>query len=120
MKKVFSLAIAALLAMSFTFTSCSKDDDDIVTPDSLSETTWAVRLGDNSLTLSFRTEILYELSTSGPDLGDLEGMGFYTYSKPNLTLTLGMGDSAETIHGVVNGDKLKLTIEGEEITLTKK
>jgi hypothetical protein len=116
MKKLFYLAVAALLAMNVTFTSCSKDDDDPITPDSLSGTVWGFSAGSNSLTISFTSGMLYELSMSGPDVDDLSGMGLYTYSKPNLVLY----DGDDEIHGTVNGDKLTLVVEGVEVVLTKK
>jgi hypothetical protein len=120
MKKLFYLAVAALLAMNVTLTSCSKDDDnDSGAPDSLAGTTWVFTAGGNSLTISF-TELLYELTMAGPDVENLSGMGFYTYTKPNVVLKLGVGDEAEEIRGVVNGDKLSLTLAGDTIVLTKK
>ncbi|MDR1197722.1 MAG: hypothetical protein LBK94_01745 [Prevotellaceae bacterium] len=118
-KKLFYLAVAALLAMNVALTSCSKDDEPAV-PDSLSGTVWGISSGGNSLTLSFVTEILYEMSASGPGLDELSGMGFYTYSKPNLILKLSIGDDAEEIHGTVKGNKLTLIVEDFELVLTKK
>jgi hypothetical protein len=116
MKKLFYLAVAALLAMNVTFTSCSKDDDDPTTPDSLSGTVWGLSAGSNSVTISFTSGMMYELSISGPDLDDFSGVGLYSYSKPDLILY----DGDDQIHGTVNGNKLTLSVEGEEIILTKK
>ncbi|MDR1347142.1 MAG: hypothetical protein LBJ63_01740 [Prevotellaceae bacterium] len=113
------MAVAALLAMNVALTSCSKDDE-VDAPDSLTGTTWVFSEGGNSLTVSFPTDMLYELSMSGPDIDEMDGMGFYTYSRPKVTLKLGIGDDAEEIIGTVNGNKLMLTYEGDNLTLTKK
>jgi hypothetical protein len=117
MKKLFYLVIAALLATSFTFTSCDKDDDIL---DSLEGTTWGFSQDGGSISLSFETATLYTLSISGSDIENISGIGSYSYSKPNLTLYLGIGDSAEKLHGTVNGNTLTLIIENVGIILTKK
>jgi hypothetical protein len=119
MKKLFYLAFAALLAINFTFTSCSKDDE-IPTPDSLTGTVWTGSISGNSMTLSFETDILYKLTLSGPAVGNVEGMWFYSYSKPNLVLNLVSEDESEEIHGTVAGNKMTLDLWGTDFVLTKK
>jgi hypothetical protein len=113
MKKLFCLAIVALLAVSFTFTSCSKDDDDL---DSLEGTTWSLSSSGTSMILSFKTAKLYKLEISIPGDEDISGTGPYTYSKPNVTL---YDDAGDEMQGTVNGNKLTLDIGGIGLILTK-
>jgi hypothetical protein len=114
MKKVFCMAIVALLAMSFTFTSCSKDEDG---SDSLEGTRWSMSSSGNSIVLSFETAKLYKLEIYGPDVDDVAGIGTYTYSKPDVTL---YDDEGDELYGTVNGNTLTLIIEGTGLILTKK
>jgi hypothetical protein len=123
MKKLFYLAVVALLAMNVTLTSCSKDDDDeIATPDSLSETTWSVSAGGNSMTLYFINTFTYEVTLVGSIWEEAEGkfMGFYSYEKPDITLTLFGGEDKIELYGTVNGNKMTLIFEGDELILVRK
>ncbi|MDR1983610.1 MAG: hypothetical protein LBQ28_02150 [Prevotellaceae bacterium] len=114
MKKVFYLAIAALLAMSFTFTSCSKDDE-VTTPDSLTGTSWGISAGGESVTLTFSTQSLFTFAYSGSEGEEIFG-GTYVYSKPKVTLS----DGEDEIYGTVDGNKLTLDFFGDELVLTRK
>jgi hypothetical protein len=115
MKKLFCLAITALLAMSFTFTSCSKDDDEVATPDSLEGTIWMYSNGDRSLTLNFETFITVKMSIVNPTSGNTTSTGMYNYSKPDFTITFSDGE----VSGTVNGNKMTLYLDND-ITLTRK
>jgi hypothetical protein len=116
MKKVFSVAITALLAMSLMFTSCSKEDEK---EDTLDGTSWSFAAEDLEIGLSF-TKSRFTMTF------DIEGEsetidGTYTYSKPKVTLVAGEGVELE---GTVDGNKLRVDLSeyagyNLELLLTK-
>ncbi|MDR2651460.1 MAG: hypothetical protein LBC68_03985 [Prevotellaceae bacterium] len=105
MKKLLLLTFA-VLALSLTFTSCSKDDETPETPDSLVGTEWT-STGTYTNTLKFTTETEVTSTYSDDDKVD---NGTYEYEKPNVTITYldeDEGISIEvTLEGVVNGNKM--------------
>jgi hypothetical protein len=117
MKKVFYLAVVALLAMSFTFTSCSKDDE-VVTPDSLEGTTWAASGGGITVTLTFST-YTYTGVLSYPGYADDSYVDcLYTYA--NHVVILADDNDMVWATGTVNGKKMTLTDGEDEVVLTRK
>jgi hypothetical protein len=115
MKKLFCLAIVALLAVSFAFTSCGKDDK----PDSesLVGTTWSMSSSGTSIILEFKTSKLYKIEILNFDDEDFSGTGSYTYSAPDITL---YDDAGDELKGTINGNKLTLFLEdGLGLILTK-
>ncbi|MDR0419834.1 MAG: hypothetical protein LBH30_00035 [Prevotellaceae bacterium] len=110
MKKIFYLAFA-LLALSFTLTSCSKDDE-AVTPDSLTDTTWVTTLTDEdgsvTITLKFITNSEFIQITSAVGEED-EEVGVYTYNKPTVRLIF---DGENEVTGKVSGNKMTFTEQG--------
>jgi hypothetical protein len=115
MKKLLLLAFA-FLALSVTFTSCSKDDD---TPDSLVGTVWSTTFtyeyeGEtytNTITVSFKTATEYEMTYF--DNNQIE-TGTYVYVKPKVTLD-------GIVEGTVKGNTMTVTlIQGVSQTFTRK
>ena len=127
MKKLKVLSIA-LIGMSVAFSSCSKDEKDKVNaPDTLTGTSWlyegevdGVHIG---LELDFKTANACELAVmAGVEAEDVIavvggslGTGTYTYTKPNVTIKID-GDEAK---GVVDGNKLTLTIDDDQVVFIK-
>jgi hypothetical protein len=123
MKKLLLLAFA-FLALSVTFTSCSKDDD---TPDSLVGTAWflSVTVGEvtSTTTLNFTTATEFTSTASFSDSDEDEDeveTGTYVYAKPKVTLTFASDDIEEPVVGTVNGNKMTFTDQETTITFTKK
>jgi hypothetical protein len=115
MKKVFSVAIIALLALSFTFTSCSKDDDE-----TLDGTSWTYEAKNGEIRLSFTTS-RFKMTLDIEDEDSTTVNGTYTYSKSTSKVILEDNEGTE-VEGTVDGNKLRLDFTeylGSKITFIK-
>lgn len=121
MKKFFSLGLIATVLAVFTFSSCSKDDDDSIVGQWKLET---MKLEGNGVSISFSAEEMggtdiiefksdgTYVSTSVDEDGDKEVVkGKYSVNGSVLTATFDDGDS-EKINFSVSGNTLVLYEEG--------
>jgi hypothetical protein len=126
MKKLFYLTFA-LLVLSFTVVSCSKDDE-VATPDSLTGTEWvgtikitaAVEFNVQA-TLKFTSDTEFTITSAiVPAVPGIEGSevsGTYTYVKPAVTF---LDKNDESYTGTVSGNKLTTTLLDTSIVFTRK
>jgi hypothetical protein len=116
MKKFLFLAFA-LLALNFSFTSCS-DDDDVNAPDSLVGTSWKAEVvleGETFstiITFDSPSTVLFQYNDDEDD----DEIAYYTYSKPTVTITM-EGDEPRT--GTVNGNKITFTEAGVSVVFIR-
>lgn len=123
-KIIFGLA---LIAMVWSFTSCNKDNDEIVETNALVHTTWSYEKSNFNLqgdlkrwgSLQFQTNkdvvvtVGYEYQGEQDNFGNYHGAynrnetslhGIYEYKAPNLTITLNAedGQPAKTLKYIVD------------------
>ncbi|MDR3286485.1 MAG: hypothetical protein LBT27_03480 [Prevotellaceae bacterium] len=103
--------------MSFTFTSCSKDDE-VVTPESLVGTTWVVSAEGMTITLTFSTSTYTGVMTYPGDPDESMTNCLYTYVSHVIILA----DENDMVWatGKVDGNKMTLTDGEYEVVLTMK
>jgi hypothetical protein len=110
---LLTLSLAGLLV--FGLSSCSKDKDD---NSSLARTTWVKYYPDfTTISIHFRTYAIVEIVETDRDGWDrYSTSGTYTYSEPNVTITISEDGDTYRITGIVNGDTLTLySYEGGEL-----
>lgn len=118
MKKILFLMFTIT---SMVFSSCS--DDDKVT-NSLSGTTWIADEEEERFTLIFAENtatFIYELDANLDgvyDSSDEKETSIVNYSLNNNEITIIEGNS--TAHGVITGNQLILSSDGDSITYYKK
>jgi hypothetical protein len=126
-KQLLILAVASVTLLA----SCSKDDDKVNAPDSIVGTAWLCEtsvIKDGSevgagMELDFisATQVDLNIMIGGVNDNTIAIAGFtagtysYTYSKPNVNITIQGQSSA----GVIDGNKLTITEDGEKIVFTK-
>ena len=119
----FTFPLAVLLALSVSFSSCNRDDDN-----PLVGTTWVNEwIEDENFyertTLQFTGETRGTITSSwrfGNESGNQSDSFTYSYDNSNINLTLREGGVTMTISGVVRGSTMTFDLfEGETWVFTR-
>lgn len=125
MKKLFSLLMMAAAVTAMV--ACSEKDNGTDTPDnpannntSLVQTTWHYEDDEYTSDITFKDATkIYHHEHYSDDNSTWNYWGTYTYDGTNGSATLNCYGESEHFTFKVNGDKLTVSFEGEEIVHTK-
>ena len=117
----FIFLVAAMVALSVGFSSCSNDDDN-----PLVGTTWVfTESGDDwsdTTTLRFTTETAGTVTsawTDGEESGSRTAPFTYTFNAPTVTITISYDGGTEIVNGTVSGSRMTFTDEGGTQVFTR-
>lgn len=112
MKTKFLLLLSVFVLFT---TACSDDEEKVITPETLVGTTWSYSVDKNTYTIDFMAdsfETMDYLESEDGAKSHASTSGTYSYLMPTVTLVYSTDEG--TVIGLVEGDEMTLTLNGEE------